>query len=225
MRKQLGIAAVIGGMFAVGSAQAIIIDDFSTDQAVVVSGAAPATASNNAVGGGMISADRDITVNTTAGPGNPFNTAAAGASGGVFGVSNGVTTESDVHVLWDGFAATDLTAGGATGFFLALPNPIDNTLKVDFNINGSASTVTKTFLNGAAGADFFIAFSDFSNTAVFTGVSSIEMVLYSTGPAWDAAVDLVETRDRPPQVPEPGTLGLIGLGLLGSMGLRRRKSA
>lgn len=227
MRKQLGIAAtLVASMFAAGSAQALIIDSFTTAQsAVVVGSAAPATLSGNVIGGGMISADRDITVNKTAGPGGVVNAAIAEVTGGILGASNGPTTDSNVHVLWDGFAATDLTAGGATGFFLALPAPIDNTLKIDFNVNGSASTITKTFLNGASGSDFFFAFADFSAPSAFTGVSSIEMVLYSTGPAWDAQVDLVETRDRPPELPEPGTLGLIGLGLLGGMGLRRRKSA
>jgi len=220
-------------MFVAGSAQALIIDNFSTDQTVFVSAAAPATLSGNAVEsviGGIISGDRDITVNKTTGPAGVVNAATAEATGGVLGVANGPTTNSNVHVLWDGLnpALTDLTAGGATGFYLSLPNPIDNALKIDFNVNGPGglSTITKSFANGASGADFFFAFADFSVPTAFLAVSSIEMVLYSDSVAWDAQVDLVETRDRPPPpLPEPGTLGLIGLGLVGAMGLRRRKSA
>jgi hypothetical protein len=204
----------------------LLIDNFSTDQSVAVTGAAPASSSGNVAGGGMISADRDITINKTTGGTGGANGTYVDVQGGLLGVANGPVTDSNVHVLWDGFAVTDLTAGGATGFYLALPTAIDNTLKIDFFINGMTSSISKTFLNGASGPDFFFSFSDFSAPGVFTSVTSIEMVLYSTGPAWDAQVDLLETRDRPPtKVPEPGTLGLLGLGLLGGVAMRRRKSA
>lgn len=224
MKKQLALVAALAGLFA-GSANALIIDDFSTDQSVGTTAAAPAIDFSTVVGGGMISADRLLTINKTAGPSGGANGAYADVLQGKLAIANGPTTDSNVHVLWDGFS-TDLTSGGATGIFLSLPSAIDNTLIIDFNINGAASTITKTFLNGASGSDFFFAFNQFSNSSVFTAVSSIEMVLYSDGPAWDANVDLIETRDAPPTttVPEPATLGLLGLGLLG-LGMSRRKRA
>jgi hypothetical protein len=225
MKKQLALVAAMAGLFA-GSANALIIDDFSTNQSIAVTAAAISSASNNVVGGGMISADRDMTLNKTAGPSGGANGVYADVAGGLLGIANGPVTNSNLHVLWDGFSSTNLTSGGATGFFMSLPNAIDNTLIVDFIINGNASSITKTFLNGASGSDFFFAFNQFSNSSVFTAVNSIEMVLRSNGVAWDAQVDLVETRDTPPStsVPEPATLGLLGLGLLG-LGMSRRKRA
>jgi hypothetical protein len=220
-------AAVIGaaGVF-VGSAHALIIDSFSDDQLVQVTGAAPSNGSDSLNGGGILGGTRTIAVNKSAGGTGQSNAATAEVIGGLLSIANGPVTNSVVGVAWNG-GGTDLTEGGAaTGIFLSLPSPIDNDLTIAFSINGS-STVSQVFPNGSQGNAFFIPFTSFSNPGAAANANLISMTL-SDGPAWDAQIDFVETRPAttpgPDPVPAPGTLALLGLGIL-TLGLGRSARA
>lgn len=210
--KRSALALAIVGAFAVGTANALTIDDFSTDQSVAVTSAAPAADNNNVVAG--IGNPRNLMVDKTVGPAGGANGAFADVIGGALSMANGPTTESTITVTWSAIAAAnaDFTdAGQSTGIFFSLPDPIDNDLTVTFTANGT-STYSVTFPNGSAGNDFFAPFSEFDDPSVFTSMSTLSIAF--TGPAaWDANIDLVETRPTP--VPVPGTLALFGLGLAG----------
>jgi hypothetical protein len=137
-------------------------------------------------------------------------------------VSNSPVSNGTVSITWTGISAPDsdfTDAGLSTGLFLDLPAAINNDLTVSFTANGT-STFARSFVTGASGSDFFFPFASFTDDTVFSNVTTLVMTLTSSLAAWDAQVDLIETRPRP--VPAPGTLGLLGLGLLG-IGVRRFK--
>jgi hypothetical protein len=186
----------------------------------------PQTGVATAIGG-----QRTTTAQFTSGGGvlNIANRNEPLVNSGVMDVAVGSGTNGTATILWDNVGGIDLkTAGGtAEGFFLALPTAIDNTLTVTINVEDGTDTSTdsRNFANGAFGADFFFAFSNFTNQSVLDAATSIEIVLSSDQDAWDAQIDLFETRPRPPSdVPVPGTLVLLGLGLAG-LGARCRKQA
>jgi hypothetical protein len=146
---------------------------------------------------------------------------------GVLDVSNKNDANATVDLLWDsdgaGLGGVDLTAGGAEGFFVAFPNPINNELTIAFDLNSGASTTSSTFPDGAFGDAFFFPFSLFNDGgAAASSVDSILMTL-SDGFAWDAQIDFVETRETPRDaVPAPVPALLIAAGLVG-IGLARRR--
>ncbi len=224
------LAASVFGILASGTAQAIVIDDFSHAQSSSVTSStanAVSTATESSIDL-FLGTTRTLTISDFVGngagangiyadigpdPTNPLNT--------VLSMANGPVATSTITIEWSGIDHVDLTMPTATGLYLALPNAIDNDLTVLFSINGGASTYSKTFLDGSSGADFFINFSLFNVPTAANDVTSFSMA-FSGPTAWDAQIDLVETREG---VPEPATLGLFGIGLLGFAASRRRKAA
>lgn len=223
MKKIISTLFVAGSLGFAASAQALMIDSFEVVQVGAIAGPAPLTLPVASVAGpGIIGGARDLTIDYTAGPGDILDTTTAGANGSEFVVANGVVSNSEIILGWDALGA-DLTDGGlATGLFLAFPVAIDNDLTIDFTFNGFASSST-TFPNGSSGSDFFIPFSSFSDGgAAASAVGSLEMVLSSTA-GWDAAIDFIETRPKPPaEVPTPGILILMAAGLLGFASMRKK---
>lgn len=231
MKTQLTLATALACLFTAGSANALIIDDFSISQPdIYVNGPAPASSLGNIQNGpnaNIIGGARQTDVYLNA-DGSSSNVNAR-VVGGVLDINNSVSADSTITLIWDGNGSVlglgnvNMYADGATGIHLAFPTAMDHALSLIFNITdyqtGTIASSSILFPAGAQGDDFFFAFSDFSNMAALLSADSISMSLHSTTPGLDASLDLIETRNG---VPEPMSLSLLGLGLVGMTALRRK---
>jgi hypothetical protein len=208
-------------------ANALSIDGFDSGNVNFPPGIAatgPSGTASDTQTGSMLGGTRDILLEMLTGPG--FTIVTVPSATNSLTIGNGDTETSRVTVTWDDMAATDLTdAGQSTGLFLGIPSAIDNRLSITFNITGggNSGSIVRDFPDGASGTDFFFAFSGFSGSIDFSSVTSIAMVLTSPDDGFDGSVQFVETRPTPPSVPVPGTVALLGAGLLGFAARRRAK--
>lgn len=228
----MGIAPRLTGAGSVASAaNALIIDDFFIAQPnIQVNGPAPASSLGNIQAGPSLNIvggfrQTDVYLNADGSSSNVN----ARVVGGVLDINNSVSADSTITLTWDnngsalGLGNLNMYEGGGTGIFLAFPTAMDHALSLIFNImDYETATVASSsilFPAGAQGPDFFFNFSDFSNIAALFSADSISMSLSSTTPGLDANLDLIETRNS---VPEPMSIGLLGLGLVGMTAMRRR---
>jgi hypothetical protein len=230
-----------GGAFLVasGAVNAAVIDDFNVSTAQVthtVNNGTPIDTTTGSTGGplaNIIGGTRGYSFTTRWGGGAGSNTGAFKIND--FGdntltVDNATNVDSDLTITWDangaGLGGADLLdgTGNANAYAMVLDVP-----SIDANGVTILFTITDTNANVATGTDtftvpgqLFIPYADFSNAinVDFASVSSIVMTL-SGGASWDGAFRLIESSPTPSDVPVPGTLALIGLGLLG-FGARRR---
>jgi len=146
----------------------------------------------------------------------PGTSATATAGFGQFTVSNDTGVDSDIS-LWYEFDAHDLTAGGLNTALLLEVLTIDQNTSITITLRDSAGNSVTTPQQSFTGpGTFFTLFNAFDDGANNVDETSVEFVkLDFAGPsAWDGSFQFLATNE-PPTVPEPGTLALAGLGLIG----------
>jgi hypothetical protein len=219
MKNLFALTAIAAGLFFSTQASALTvvnIDNFSTfDQTVV----------DNTVNGVAVSesnATRTLSANLLAAV-PAGDSVIARVTSGILDVTNGTLEDSEVKVDWN-IAALALPADAInTGFYFKV-------VASDANVTGLE------FLFNDANLQNFNIPGNTLNTELTFGLSAAELAAVSGGgkltlkingaPGWDLALDQFGfSYDKPSKVPEPTTLGLIGLGLAGMAAARKRKSA
>jgi hypothetical protein len=226
-------AAVV---FAAVSPAAVLIDDFSASQALVIPPDTDPADSNVPTGATAIGGTRAIILDRTSGT--------AGSSvridtlvPGQLAFSNEAGTASELTIIWDGdndtslnpngFTAVDLSEGGSSDR-IRIRTSGDFALNATFTLWSSAGNVALwNFILPSAPADVDVdlIFSAPSNTFGSFDLSAVTAAqLEVIGVAnSDRTIDFISANGENP-IPEPMSLSLVGGALL-LLGLRRTRRA
>lgn len=236
------ILTAVLALSCAGTAQAIVIDDFSTSQAALTVTYPPAgqTAKSSASGAGILGGERDMLISLTGGmiAGNQLSST---VSSGYYSYSQDATIKGRGELWWDGvngsailnpsgLGGLDLSVGGIHALLMGVlfdDLPVDVTITV-YSDAGNASSSTQTLPGDVyASSEFTFDYSNFSTLlgsgANFAHVGAITLSTGSNTTAPDLVLEYLTTSE-PASVPEPGTLSMLGIGIA-AVGLcaRRRK--
>lgn len=223
------LAAALAFAASTGAQAVLLIDNFTTAQTVTATGIAGTTSGsvNMTVGTdtdllrtGFSGALRTVTANSVGVLPVPASAdTTVNVTTGFLLISNNASSDGTASLLYN-FDATSFTAAG-TALLLNVIS-IDTGVAVNITAGSSSGTSTSGFQAFTGPGTFYELFSSFTGLADFTQLTSLKLDFQGV-PSWDGTFQFLVT-DNPPSVPEPATLGLLGLGLLG-LGLSRRKRA
>jgi hypothetical protein len=230
MRRFAALAISAAAALAVGNAQALVlvVDDFNTpigsqlvfdgtgNDGNAVTGASLATSAGN------LATTRTITheMLTAGANGGNFSSVSVGNGSipsGAIAMNNGSTVDSVATVTWS--LSPTVLAGPVSFYFRVIQSnvgvPANNNV-LDFSLNGSA--LGSFQIGNTANADVLFALTDAQITAL-SGGGTLTMVVNGESD-WDLSLDSFGL-----SIPEPGTMALAGLALLGAgVAARRRKA-
>jgi hypothetical protein len=229
MNKPLLTAALVASVLLPVSTSALILDHFTTPNnfGITATVASPTATTGNVNAGPTVLGDYRYVRVDLAGGSLPIDVAGdMNVSGsGTLSFSAKAGTRGDFYLNYEGsagtgFTAQDLTFGGGLGIYVDfLEN--DASAKVYVFAKSGANASYSVFNQVAPGVVFFpfaTGWTTYAGSgATFSAITGLDFWVAGTENG-DYTIDFIETRDRPPGVPDAGgTMMLlsIGVGLLG----------
>ncbi len=236
MVRRALLLGIVGLLLAIGStANAVTIDDFdvgqtgsyiSTGTSDPISMDQTGLSTLHVIGGARY---RDL--DQTAGSGT-FASSAVITVGSqtVLSWGNDENVESILTVEYGHTADLNVNLSADNAFyFIAKTDATTHHMDIDMTVKVGgveySSSPTLTIATADTYTSVSIPFSSFAGVMDWSDVDMIRLTLSTDDPNTDGSIDLFTTTNPGDEIPEPFTMGLLGMGLAGLGGYIRRRRA